>query len=723
MASIYGPVSATGWQLRLDYTVSQDAANNRSALALTLYIYDGTGESYNQAANSCRYVLQGKTVYQPYRYESKGWYKLGSGSVTVNHRSDGSGSAALSAAWYSGFTSQWTPASLSVAQTVALPVIPRASGLQAGSMTLGQTGSITVQRADAGFTHKIDYQIGSTHGAVCGKTGETRVTWMPPLSLAEKITDAVAGDCVLTATTYSGSSVVGTSSCPIKLYVPEEVKPTASLAAQVVNDNAVIAGWGVCVRGYSRLAYQVTAAGARGSSIRSCRVQFAGQTAEDFTGQTGTIQQAGTLIPEARVTDSRGRWATAQGGAVEVLPYANPTLTARLLGRCGADGTLRDDGDCVRVLCTGACSPVGGHNTVTVRYRLRPVGGSYSGYTALENGQEQIIEGVLKTASYELELSAVDALGSVRAVEYAIPTAAVAVHLAQGGTAVGVGKYAEHDKAVDIAPDWDVWFRGKRLLDAVWPVGSIYLSASEISPETLFGGTWEQVKDRFLLAAGDVYEPGETGGEAQHTLTKAEMPAHTHGYDFTGQSDVTGVTAIRLYDADGRRNEYQGASASAGGGGRPQQYAAVPGRVCLAQDGVRRKDERYGIKLSNDTVRFLRTGGSPLAAGSESGGLFLGRGRRIREKDPGSPDGLSAPGGHDPGRRGGQQDLGQPGRSIGTGSSGRPGEGVYAIPGDPGRKAQLGGAGGQPARRLYLPLYGTHGGAAAADGGARALCL
>ena len=70
----------------------------------------------------------------------------------------------------------------------------------------------------------------------------------------------------------------------------------------------------------------------------------------------------------------------------------------------------------------------------------------------------------------------------------------------------------------------------------------------------------------FLLAAGDVYAPGETGGEAQHTLTKAEMPAHTHGYDFTGQSDVTGVTAIRLYDADGRRNEYQGASASAGGG-------------------------------------------------------------------------------------------------------------------------------------------------------------
>ena len=64
--------------------------------------------------------------------------------------------------------------------------------------------------------------------------------------------------------------------------------------------------------------------------------------------------------------------------------------------------------------------------------------------------------------------------------------------------------------------------RDRRLLDAVWPVGSIYLSASEISPETLFGGTWQRVKDRFLLAAGDVYAPGETGGEAQDVYKRQE---------------------------------------------------------------------------------------------------------------------------------------------------------------------------------------------------------
>ena len=122
----------------------------------------------------------------------------------------------------------------------------------------------------------------------------------------------------------------------------------------------------------------------------------------------------------------------------------------------------------------------------------------------------------------------------------------------------------------------------KRLLDAVWPVGSLYLSAADSDPGVLFGGTWQRVKDRFLLAAGDVYEPGETGGEAQHTLTKAEMPAHTHGYDFTGQSDVTGVTAIRLYDADGRRNE----------AGEPPTTICRRTWLCMSGAGRREKKGR-----------------------------------------------------------------------------------------------------------------------------------
>lgn len=63
---------------------------------------------------------------------------------------------------------------------------------------------------------------------------------------------------------------------------------------------------------------------------------------------------------------------------------------------------------------------------------------------------------------------------------------------------------------------------------AAYPVGSLYISSGPTSPASFIGGTWEQVKDRFILAAGDIYAAGSTGGEAEHTLDADEMPSHSH---------------------------------------------------------------------------------------------------------------------------------------------------------------------------------------------------
>lgn len=38
------------------------------------------------------------------------------------------------------------------------------------------------------------------------------------------------------------------------------------------------------------------------------------------------------------------------------------------------------------------------------------------------------------------------------------------------------------------------------------------------------------LRDRFVVGAGDAYTPGATGGNAQVTLTKEQIPAHTHTY-------------------------------------------------------------------------------------------------------------------------------------------------------------------------------------------------
>lgn len=66
------------------------------------------------------------------------------------------------------------------------------------------------------------------------------------------------------------------------------------------------------------------------------------------------------------------------------------------------------------------------------------------------------------------------------------------------------------------------------IVNFIYPVGSIYMSVNNINPATLFGGNWEQIQDTFLLAAGQNYIGGSTGGEATHTLTVNEMPSHGH---------------------------------------------------------------------------------------------------------------------------------------------------------------------------------------------------
>lgn len=48
----------------------------------------------------------------------------------------------------------------------------------------------------------------------------------------------------------------------------------------------------------------------------------------------------------------------------------------------------------------------------------------------------------------------------------------------------------------------------------LYPIGSIYMSIQDTNPSVFFGGTWEQIKDVFLLSAGDTYNAGTSGGSS-----------------------------------------------------------------------------------------------------------------------------------------------------------------------------------------------------------------
>lgn len=124
---------------------------------------------------------------------------------------------------------------------------------------------------------------------------------------------------------------------------------------------------------------------------------------------------------------------------------------------------------------------------------------------------------------------------------------------------------------------WDNNTTTNEILEAIYPVGSVYINASNsTNPATLLGfGTWSRLgTGRVMIDADSTYAAGETGGSethdhggttAEHTLTIAEIPAHTHGSkSLTGNSGMMsnvglltdGATPSGIFSKGSKYNMY-----------------------------------------------------------------------------------------------------------------------------------------------------------------------
>ena len=78
-----------------------------------------------------------------------------------------------------------------------------------------------------------------------------------------------------------------------------------------------------------------------------------------------------------------------------------------------------------------------------------------------------------------------------------------------------------------------------KLMKLIYPIGSIYWSGNSTNPATLFGGTWSQIKDKFIWAKGDNDTLNATGGAKTVTLTVNNLPSHNHTFTPAGTIGVT----------------------------------------------------------------------------------------------------------------------------------------------------------------------------------------
>ena len=348
----------------------------------------------------------------------------------------------------------------------------KSSARVTSSVEAGGTSTVTfINPYLSNVYHVVDWRFGTKVKSTTTAVGASSTSYTIPLSWLTVIPSATSGTATVSVTTYaSGGLELGTDTYSFTITAPSSAVPTLSLAATRIN-NSVPSSWGIYVQGQSGVTITATAAGYQGSTISSYTISGGAtgtQSSNVFT--ISTIYSSGTITYTVKVTDSRGRTATAST-SISVVAYSAPAFSATDAFRCIANGTASDTGTYISAKATGTFSSVSNKNSMTlkVQYALS-TSGAYSTAVTLTNGTASIIgNGSIDiNYSFKVKFTLSDQFNTIEKV-LNVGTAAFTVFFRQGGNGVAIGKVSERANAVEINPDWDI-YHGSTKLNGTVPI-------------------------------------------------------------------------------------------------------------------------------------------------------------------------------------------------------------------------------------------------------------
>ena len=486
------------------------------------------------------------------------------GDQTINNKT--SGTTSLKVRIYSGSGS-----SRDTTYSFSMAVSPAGSNVTASNGTLGVQQTLTVTRYSSNFTDTITYTCGGTTGTIASGSQAVSINWTPPVSLASEVTNSTSVPITLTCATYQGATLVQSQNTTITCAIPASVKPSASVA--ISDGNGYESTYGAYVQTKSTITYTVTPTTSYNSPINTYSVSADGNTYTAATYTTPVVQATGAQTVSATVTDKRGRTSDAATASYTVLAYSQPYLSSCVVQRCDSGGTADPEGHYMSVDFTGVITALNNVNSAAwaIRYRVAGAGTWTDVALSSLNGNytptHQEIIAAADANAFEVEVRATDDFGTITVGTGQIGVAFTIMNWRTNGDGMAIGGI-NTKAALQVYMDAEFTgsVTGQGIVDFIYPVGSIYMSVSNTNPGILFGGTWAQIKDTFLLSAGDTYTAGTTGGEASHTLTVAEMPSHDHSteaaYVSAGSGTITkswlawgaGTGKVQYTGGDGAHN-------------------------------------------------------------------------------------------------------------------------------------------------------------------------
>lgn len=453
-----GNTFRTGYRLQIDWTATQNTANNTSTITATLYLIS-LGSSYyiNASAQNTNHItIDGTTYNNTSTSAVSGNQKraLFTTSKTITHNADGTKTFSLGGDRYMNVTLSGTFwGTVTIGSTnFTLNTIPRASQptVSASSTEMGQTVTIQTHRASTSFTHTLTYSFGSASGTIV--TGlATDYTWTVPLDLAYQIPNATSGTGTITCNTYSGGTLIGTKTVNFTATVPSSIVPTVSVPT--LTGNNLLSGNYVQNKSTVTVAISASVANDYGATISSYSTVVNGQTYTSSSFTTGVLNTNGTNTVSVTVKDSRGRSATSST-TFTVQAYANPYITSISAFRCNSSGVAQDDGTYVKATIVGGVSPVNNANgyAYKIQYKLTS-DPTWSEVTLTNNAytinMSTIISGFNTENSYDIRGYIGDYYASFTRDTF-ISTAFTTYSILASGHGIALGKSAEHENLFDV---------------------------------------------------------------------------------------------------------------------------------------------------------------------------------------------------------------------------------------------------------------------------------
>lgn len=388
------------------------------------------------------------------------------------HAADGTLSCAVSSAWSCALTySGAYYASMAVSGTLTGDKIPRASSIASLSTNVPLDGAsplaVHIDRAVPSYTHTVRFVFGTKSYTVQNAAQEA--SFVPPQDWLAEIPAASAGIGTCTVETYNGAAYVGSASKGFILLCPEDAVPVMADPVVTRVQNAVPAAWDLYLQNLSGVKIEAAgASGVFGSAVKSYKIECAGYTSDTSSLTVEKLPLAGDAAYTVTVTDTRGKSAV-KSGSIQVAPYAPPAVDSLAAYRCDHAGNRLENGTylCIKA---GVSYTVIGENLLSLSAQILLNGGVLYTRTLLA-GQAAVIGPVQADKAYDVKVTAADLFSSGERWAMVSSTRYYLHFKKGGGRGVAFGKAAEHDGAVELAPELDLMLKGEALSDFVTETG------------------------------------------------------------------------------------------------------------------------------------------------------------------------------------------------------------------------------------------------------------